>query len=263
MAPSCARCKKASPRWLAGDGRRPDGSTAGREQASLGSARPCSIGSSRRPSACRSEGCRGPAGAPSVKGSCSKPCHVRAGAPAASCSGPESAGEASSTTSRPLPALTALASATRTLGRGLGRKTMPETPWCGYFCLGHPQEESDTPELERAGWEARRPSEAFLLRRYPARDVPAGVRCAWLCPGRAHPIAAPGRRRGRGLRSAALPRAAQVAWTRLGDAGWRVRQTPARHSVTGRIGRGAKPPPQLGHTLWSTPSAHSAQNVHS
>jgi 5,6-dimethylbenzimidazole synthase len=35
----------------------------------------------------------------------------------------------------------------------------------GYFCLGHPHEESDTPELERAGWEARRPSEAFLLRR--------------------------------------------------------------------------------------------------
>lgn len=27
----------------------------------------------------------------------------------------------------------------------------------GYFCLGYPVEESDVPELERAGWESRRP----------------------------------------------------------------------------------------------------------
>jgi 5,6-dimethylbenzimidazole synthase len=35
----------------------------------------------------------------------------------------------------------------------------------GYFCLGYPEEETETPELERAGWEDRRPAEAFLLRR--------------------------------------------------------------------------------------------------
>jgi 5,6-dimethylbenzimidazole synthase len=35
----------------------------------------------------------------------------------------------------------------------------------GYFCLGYPQEETETPELERAAWERRRPAEAFLLRR--------------------------------------------------------------------------------------------------
>ncbi|MGE4219545.1 MAG: 5,6-dimethylbenzimidazole synthase [Alphaproteobacteria bacterium] len=35
----------------------------------------------------------------------------------------------------------------------------------GYFCLGRPAEEDDTPELARAGWENRRPAEAFILRR--------------------------------------------------------------------------------------------------
>jgi 5,6-dimethylbenzimidazole synthase len=35
----------------------------------------------------------------------------------------------------------------------------------GYFCLGYPQIESDQPELERAGWEQRRVSEACVLRR--------------------------------------------------------------------------------------------------
>jgi 5,6-dimethylbenzimidazole synthase len=41
------------------------------------------------------------------------------------------------------------------------------TSWrlIGYFCLGYPQIESDQPELERAGWEQRRGSEAFVLRR--------------------------------------------------------------------------------------------------
>jgi 5,6-dimethylbenzimidazole synthase len=95
------------------------------------------------------------------------------------------------------------------VGRGLGRRTMPEmadysavtaiyTLWLlaraegigmgwvsildplrmagildvasdwrfiGYFCLGYPLAESDTPELEREGWERRRPSAEFLLRR--------------------------------------------------------------------------------------------------
>jgi 5,6-dimethylbenzimidazole synthase len=35
----------------------------------------------------------------------------------------------------------------------------------GYFCLGYPAAEDDTPELEREGWEARRPAETFVVRR--------------------------------------------------------------------------------------------------
>jgi 5,6-dimethylbenzimidazole synthase len=35
----------------------------------------------------------------------------------------------------------------------------------GYFCLGFPQGHHDAPELERAGWEQRRPAESFVLRR--------------------------------------------------------------------------------------------------
>ena len=35
----------------------------------------------------------------------------------------------------------------------------------GYFCLGYPQAESDTPELERAGWERRQDAHACVLRR--------------------------------------------------------------------------------------------------
>jgi 5,6-dimethylbenzimidazole synthase len=35
----------------------------------------------------------------------------------------------------------------------------------GYFCLGYAQSESDRPELERAGWEQRRPVAACLFRR--------------------------------------------------------------------------------------------------
>lgn len=94
-------------------------------------------------------------------------------------------------------------------GRGLGRKTMPETTtysavmaahtlwlaaramglglgwvsildpaavtvaldvppnwiFIGYFCLGYPQIEDDTPELERMGWEHRRAATAVRIRR--------------------------------------------------------------------------------------------------
>jgi len=35
----------------------------------------------------------------------------------------------------------------------------------GYFCLGYPQAVSETPELERAGWERRHAAESFILRR--------------------------------------------------------------------------------------------------
>jgi 5,6-dimethylbenzimidazole synthase len=35
----------------------------------------------------------------------------------------------------------------------------------GYFCLGFPDGQHAEPELERAGWEQRRPAEGFVLRR--------------------------------------------------------------------------------------------------
>ncbi|HXY99292.1 MAG TPA: 5,6-dimethylbenzimidazole synthase [Stellaceae bacterium] len=41
----------------------------------------------------------------------------------------------------------------------------PEWIFLGYFCLGYPQSETTTPELQREGWEQRRPWQEFLLRR--------------------------------------------------------------------------------------------------
>ncbi|HTO62523.1 MAG TPA: 5,6-dimethylbenzimidazole synthase [Bradyrhizobium sp.] len=35
----------------------------------------------------------------------------------------------------------------------------------GYFCIGYPEAADDCPELERAGWEQRRPAAGSLLRR--------------------------------------------------------------------------------------------------
>jgi 5,6-dimethylbenzimidazole synthase len=35
----------------------------------------------------------------------------------------------------------------------------------GYFCLGYPQADDVSPELERAGWEQRQATAAFVLRR--------------------------------------------------------------------------------------------------
>ena len=35
----------------------------------------------------------------------------------------------------------------------------------GYFCLGYPAAEDDAPELEREGWETRRPARDFMVRR--------------------------------------------------------------------------------------------------
>ena len=35
----------------------------------------------------------------------------------------------------------------------------------GYFCLGYPQADDVSPELERAGWEQRQATDAFVLRR--------------------------------------------------------------------------------------------------
>jgi 5,6-dimethylbenzimidazole synthase len=43
---------------------------------------------------------------------------------------------------------------------------IPETwRFIGYFCLGYPQAQDDSPELERAGWERRQHPETFVLRR--------------------------------------------------------------------------------------------------
>ncbi len=41
------------------------------------------------------------------------------------------------------------------------------TDWIfiGYFCLGYPQTEDETPELERLGWEVRQPAKTALIRR--------------------------------------------------------------------------------------------------
>ena len=41
----------------------------------------------------------------------------------------------------------------------------PNWIFIGYLCLGYPEAESDTPELERAGWERRRSSEPPILKR--------------------------------------------------------------------------------------------------
>ena len=44
--------------------------------------------------------------------------------------------------------------------------TVPPTwTFIGYFCLGHPSTESDTPELQRAGWDHRRSPAATILQR--------------------------------------------------------------------------------------------------
>jgi hypothetical protein len=52
-------------------------------------------------------------------------------------------------------------------------------------------------------------------------------------------------------------------WTRVVEAGRFASDRPGRHSVAGRTGRGANPPPQFGHTSRSTLVTQSAQNVHS
>ena len=41
----------------------------------------------------------------------------------------------------------------------------PSWRFIGYLCLGRPAGESDTPELEREGWERRRPPGETMLRR--------------------------------------------------------------------------------------------------
>ena len=66
--------------------------------------------------------------------------------------------------------------AARALGLGLGWVSIldpatvaaaldvpPDWTFVGYFCLGYPQAEHEMPELERLGWEHRRP--AAVIRR--------------------------------------------------------------------------------------------------
>lgn len=75
-------------------------------------------------------------------------------------------------------AMTTLWLAARAEGFGLGWisildrsavATLLDVPqdwiFVGYFCLGYPEAEDSTPELERVGWEQRRPPGDFILRR--------------------------------------------------------------------------------------------------
>ncbi len=41
----------------------------------------------------------------------------------------------------------------------------PGWTFIGYFCLGYPQSEDKVPELERLGWEQRRPARSTIIRR--------------------------------------------------------------------------------------------------
>ena len=43
--------------------------------------------------------------------------------------------------------------------------TPPDWRLIGYFCIGYPASQDHTPELERAGWERRRPVSDHVLRR--------------------------------------------------------------------------------------------------
>lgn len=40
-----------------------------------------------------------------------------------------------------------------------------EWRFIGYLCIGYPKEDSEQPELEREGWESRRPMAEFVIRR--------------------------------------------------------------------------------------------------
>ncbi len=57
----------------------------------------------------------------------------------------------------------------------------------------------------------------------------------------------------------AISSGVQERRTRVVDGGRLATERPGRHSRTGRIGRGAKPPPQFGQTFWSMLSTQSAQ----
>ena len=75
--------------------------------------------------------------------------------------------------------------------------------------------------------------------------------------------AAPAERPAPSRNAAATSSWLYLRWTRLSDGGCASVHTPGRHCFAGRIGRGAKPPPQFGQTFCSLLSTQSAQNVHS
>jgi hypothetical protein len=62
---------------------------------------------------------------------------------------------------------------------------------------------------------------------------------------------------------AAMSSSSYFSRARLSDGTCFATDTPGRHSFAGRIGRGAKPPPQFGQTLNNFRSTQSAQKVHS
>lgn len=41
----------------------------------------------------------------------------------------------------------------------------PHWKFIGYFCLGYPEADDDTPALERAGWEQRQLASSYIIRR--------------------------------------------------------------------------------------------------
>ena len=82
-------------------------------------------------------------------------------------------------------------------------------------------------------------------------------RCAnEICPEAASELRAVAPESGRPGASAVDPRTRR--WV---EAGWFASPSfnSGRQAFAGRIGRGAKPPPQVGHTLRSGPSTQSAQ----
>lgn len=44
-------------------------------------------------------------------------------------------------------------------------ETPPSWRFVAYLCIGYPEEDLDRPVLEDAGWETRRPTESFIIRR--------------------------------------------------------------------------------------------------
>jgi 5,6-dimethylbenzimidazole synthase len=40
-----------------------------------------------------------------------------------------------------------------------------EWRFIGYLCIGYPAQDSEQPELEREGWETRKPAATFVIRR--------------------------------------------------------------------------------------------------
>lgn len=57
----------------------------------------------------------------------------------------------------------------------------------GYFCLGYPQTENEVPDLERLGWERRRPIRSVLVRRWKSGKGPYCYALLYLAVGSGQP----------------------------------------------------------------------------